>query len=163
MIEDNEKSAEYPMPGDVWEINGVPECVILSVNKTTLEYCDQKISYGPGIWEWDLVNFRTMPVGNLKRYMCKTVPLGEEPMDWLHNVSKTRLALGVVEEFNRKMNRHLHEKPVIEEIVVGGDFVLSVKQDGKEIGKLINGEVELEIPLAVLWELGEKAYELSNG
>jgi hypothetical protein len=164
MNEDNEKSALMPMEGDTWEMNGIPECIILSVGKETIEYVDEKIHYGPGVWDWDITKYKVMPKGSLKRYLCKTVPLDKEPIDWLYNINRIELASNIVSRHKRKMNRaeDLGDKDLVE--VVCGSFKLSFNKSGEGMAKLINinNKIEIEISLGDLWELGELAYNSIN-
>lgn len=161
MNEYNEESVLMPLVGDIWERGGIPECIILSVGKNTLEYVDEKIYYGPGIWEWDLDKYKVMPLGSLKRYLCKKVSLDEEPFDWIYSINRKELATSVVERHMRKMNREKEEdKKEVE--VEHGDFKLRFNKSGEGISKLSNKDTEIEISLSDIWALSEKSYELAN-
>jgi len=160
MNKENEESVLMPMAGDIWEMNGVPECIILDVGKNNLEYVDEKIHYGPGVWEWSLDKYKVMPRGYLKEYLCKQVSLGEEPIDWLYNINRTELASIIVKRHNHNLNRK--EKGSIEEVieVEHGNFKLSFNKSGEGISKLSNKDAEIEISLSDIWALSEKSYEL---
>lgn len=159
---DDEMRVDKPQPGDVWEINYVPELVVLAVGKGTFEYCNQKIHHEPGVWEWDLVKFMTMPTKSLRRYVCDPVPLSEEPIDFRMHISSFS-DMDAVEKHHRRMNRHLDERPEMQKIVVE-NLTLSYRRkedasDDEIIAKLSDGEKEIELSLATLWELSEAAYE----
>jgi hypothetical protein len=156
MIEDD-KAVDNIVAGDVWEYAGVPELVILTVDKGTLEYCDKKIHYGAGSWQWDLEKYMTIPLGLLRNLVCESVPLGEEPDAFRMHVSSIRRT-DLVRQQHMRMNRHLHEK--VEPLVIEEDGIaLTFERAGNGDAILSDGDSSIELNLFTLWRLGDSAYE----
>lgn len=166
MIEDSERSVLNPMAGDVWELSGNPELIVLSVDEKTIEYCNKKVHLTPGVWKWDLVQYQTVPKKHLRNLVYHSVSLGEEAIDFRLHISPTILALGIVEEHmnlrGRNMDSHPDQYDENDKWEIIEHSGYTIKFDPTNLSAfclLENNGREFEIPLEVLWELSERTGE----